>query len=220
MLLRRSPSAAFVPNMYVFPGGRVEATDSAHEALELLAGLRSGAAAACMDLPHGDPSATAYYLAAIRETFEETGILIGLRSDGSAPPTAADSTEVDWLRTELLEDRIRFIDVLARLQCRPTGGALRYFAHWITPRGAPIRFDTRFFAARVAAGARPTVDEREMSDARWMMPSKALRAHASGSLPMIRPTIWALQKLARFATAEEALRALATETVVTILPDE
>jgi 8-oxo-dGTP pyrophosphatase MutT (NUDIX family) len=219
LLLRRNSRAGFVPRMYVFPGGRVDASDAEAAAVDVLDGVTHETAAKRLGLHDSHPPAVAYYVAALREAFEETGILVGMGSDGSRPPTAATDPEVDRIRDELMEDRIGFVEALARLECRLSGHALEYFAHWITPRSEPRRFDARFFAARVAPKAQAIVDPREMTEARWLHPARALEEHAAGGLPMIRPTVWALEKLRDFARAEEAIRALADEEVVTILPD-
>jgi 8-oxo-dGTP pyrophosphatase MutT (NUDIX family) len=220
LLLRRNRRAGFVPGMYVFPGGRVDASDADPAALSRLDDLTPDAAANRLDLRDAIPPAIAYYLAAVREAFEETGILVGSLEDGSAPPTAAADPAVDRVRDQLMESRIKFADALARMQCRMAGAALHYFAHWITPLREPRRFDTRFFAARVEAGATPIVDPREMTDARWLAPAQALEEHFRGHLPMILPTVQTLQRLSTFSAVADALDAFAIESVVTILPDQ
>ena len=204
----------------MFPGGRVDAGDADEATLALLDEPTREAAAERLDLRDADPPAIAYYLAALREAFEETGILIGSLPDGSPPPPAADDPEIDRIRDDLMEDRIGFADALRRMRCRVSGAGLEYFAHWITPRRQPRRFDTRFFAARVVGDSTPVVDAREMTEARWTTPSAALDAHARGELPMILPTVRTLERLEGFAHVAEALRALALERVVTILPPD
>jgi 8-oxo-dGTP pyrophosphatase MutT (NUDIX family) len=204
--------------MYVFPGGRVDNSDADAALVALLDGLTPEAAAARLGLAGSDPPAIAYYLAALREAFEETGILVGHLDDGSVPPTAAEDPAVDRVRDDLMEDRIVFAEAASRLGCRFPGSAIEYFAHWITPRRQPRRFDTRFFAVRVGAGRESIVDPREMTDARWITPAAALARHARGEMPMILPTVSTLEKLGAFGATAEALQALARETVVTILP--
>jgi len=218
LLLRRNSRAGFVPDMYVFPGGRVDASDSDPSALGRLDDLTPGVAAERLDLLDADPPAIAYYLAACREAFEETGILVGSRANGSPAATAASDPAIDGIRDELMESRIEFTTALARMDCRIAGGALQYFAHWITPRREPRRFDTRFFAARVDASSKSIVDPREMTDARWITPAEALVEHVRGDLPMIIPTVHTLQRLDAYSAAAEALEALSLEAVVTILP--
>lgn len=219
LLLRRNRRAGFVPDMYVFPGGRVDDADARSGALSLLDDLTSEAAAGRLGLgPEADPPAIAYYVAALREAFEETGILLGSLTDGSVPPTAADEPEVDRIRDDLMEDRIDFAQALTRMECRVSAAVLEYFAHWITPRRQPRRFDTRFFAARVTGAGTPIADPREMTEARWIAPAAALDEHARGELPMILPTVRTLEGLEAFSDTAEALEALSRERVVTILP--
>lgn len=218
LLLKRSRSAGFVPGAYVFPGGRVDASDATEDTLSRMDGLTPEAAAERLELPNADPPAIAYYLAALREAFEETGILIGSGPDGEPPRTAAADPTVDAVRDDLMEDRVTFAEVLDRLQCRIDGTSVEYLAHWVTPLPEPRRFDTRFFAARVPAGSEPIVDPREMTDALWIAPADALERSDNGELPMIFPTIKTLEHLSDYATPEEAITALAALSVRTIMP--
>jgi 8-oxo-dGTP pyrophosphatase MutT (NUDIX family) len=218
LLLRRSRTAGFVPGAYVFPGGRVDRADAAPGVLERLNGLDAAAAAARLELPDGDPPALAYYLAAIREAYEETGILVARRADGSAPPTAAESAEVEAVRNDLMEDRVDFVEALDRLGCRVDGEAVEYLAHWITPEPEPRRYDTRFFAARVHAHAHAVVDAREMTDAVWLTPEAALDRNEQGTLPMVFPTIHTLREMRGFRDVGNVLRELGRRTIPAIMP--
>lgn len=218
LLLRRSRNAGFVPGAYVFPGGRVDASDADEDVVGYLDGLDAGAAAERLQLPDGEPPALAYYLAALREAFEETGILVGRRGDGKAPATAAEDPPVDAVRDDLMEDRITFAQALERLHCRLDGGAVEYLAHWITPEPEPRRYDTRFFAAGVRAGARAIVDPREMTDAVWLTPAAALARNRAGTLPMVFPTIRTLEQLRGTERVEAALDGLRERSVATIMP--
>lgn len=218
LLMRRHRRAGFVPGAYVFPGGRVDGSDASPAAIERLDGLGPADAERRLDLVGADPPAIAYYLAALREAFEETGILVGTRSDGTHPPTAAEDARVDAVREELMSDRIDFAETLSRLGCRIAGDEVEYLAHWITPEPEPRRYDTRFFAARVREGSTPIVDPREMTDAVWLTPSAALEGFEDGSLPMVFPTIRTLEQLAPHRSACDALEAIGAEAVRTILP--
>ena len=218
LLMRRSRSAGFVPGAYVFPGGRVDGADAMPVAIRKLDGLTPDEAAGRLGLADGEPPAIAYYLAALREAFEETGILVGLRSDGSAPPTAAEDSMIDSIRDDLMEGRISFAEAISLMQCRIDFTAVEYLAHWITPEPEPRRYDTRFFAAKVRADAMPIVDPREMTDALWVTPGEALRRADRGDLPMVFPTIRTLEQLAPFETADEALEGLRGAPVRTIMP--
>jgi 8-oxo-dGTP pyrophosphatase MutT (NUDIX family) len=218
LLLKRNRSAGFVPGAYVFPGGRVDTADADEEIVSRVDGLDGPAADRRLSLPTGDPPALAYYLAAVREAFEETGILIGHDSAGVAPATAAQDPEVDALRDELMEDRMGFADVLDRMRCRIDGPALEYIAHWITPEVEPRRFDTRFFAAKVPAEAKVIVDTREMSDAVWLTPAGALERYVQGALPMVFPTIKTLEQLEQYRSVNEALMDLGGQEIPTFMP--
>jgi len=218
LLMRRNRRAGFVPGAYVFPGGRVDGADAAPEAVARLRDLSAASASRRLDLPDADPPAVAYYLAALREAFEETGIVVGERPDGTPPRTAAEDPEVDAVRNELMDDRISFAVALDRLDCTVSGDAIEYVAHWITPTPEPRRYDTRFFAARVQAGATPIIDPREMTDALWLTPAAALLRCDAGSLPMVFPTIRTIEDLQPFETVDAALDAFGGEPVRTILP--
>lgn len=218
LLLRRNRSAGFVPGAYVFPGGRVDRSDASDATVARLDGLDAGAAARRLELPKGDPPALAYYLAALREAFEETGILVARDADGRAPRTAAEDPVVDALRDDLMEERITFEGVLDRLGCRLDGAAVEYLAHWITPEPEPRRFDTRFFAAKVRPGVDAVVDPREMTDAVWITPAAALRRLREGTLPMVFPTIHTLEDLERFHSVDAILSDLRGRRIPTILP--
>ncbi|MGB1656178.1 MAG: NUDIX hydrolase [Longimicrobiales bacterium] len=217
LLMRRSRKAGFAPGAYVFPGGRVDTSDALPSVVSLLDDLDPDTARQRLE-HNGEPPAIAYYLAALREAFEETGIMVGLREDGSAPPTAAEDPDVDEIRDALMGDRIGFHEAIERLGCRIAGDAIEYIAHWITPEPEPRRYDTRFFAAKVRAGATAIIDPREMTDALWLSPGDALARLDRGELPMVFPTIKTIEALSRYDSADEALEGYGAEPVRTILP--
>lgn len=202
----------------MFPGGRVDGSDATEELLTFVDGLTAEAAAKRLGLVDGDPPAIAYYLASVREAFEETGILVGRDTNGDEPATAEENEQVDATRDDLMEDRISFAQVLGQLDCRIDGASCEYLAHWITPKPEPRRYDTRFFAAKVREGATPIVDAREMTDAIWITPVAALARCDEGTLPMVFPTIKMLEQLRGYGTADEMLTSLAGQSVRTIMP--
>ena len=218
LLLRRDRSASFVPGAYVFPGGRVDQADWTKTTLARVDGLTPETAADRLGLADTNPPAIAYYVAALREAFEETGILIGVGPNSEAPPTAAEDADIEVLRNGLMEGHVSFTEALEQLSCRIDGSSIEYLAHWITPEREPRRFDTRFFAARVQADTKPMFDPREMTDAVWVTPQDAISRNQAGTLPMIFPTISTLQQLADYATAEDALREIGNASIPTVLP--
>ena len=198
LLLRRNRATGFVPGAWVFPGGRVDAADGEDALADCWDGLtREGAAGRLGLAPDAQPPAIAYYGAAVREAVEETGLLPGV--------VVGAVGAVGRAREALLSGGVPFAEVLKALGARLDGAAVEYIAHWVTPLVEPRRYDTRFFAARVAAGASAVYDEREMTGAVWLTPRAALERHRRGRLPMIFPTIRTLEDLCDFATVEDLL---------------
>jgi 8-oxo-dGTP pyrophosphatase MutT (NUDIX family) len=219
LLLERARSAGFVPGAWVFPGGRVDSDDAKPELLARLTGLTNEQASRRLGLAEqAEPPALAYYVAAIREAFEETGLLVGVGSKGEPASGAGRDQEVRRLRSALLADEDVFPTVLDSLGMRMDCASVEYVAHWITPVIEPRRYDTRFFAAAVPAGVEALPNEREVTRALWLTPAEALRRNLAGELPMVFPTIRTLNALLGFATPREALSAFRERKISAILP--
>lgn len=219
LLLRRVRSSGFVPGAWVFPGGRVDADDASPELVERTADLTPAGAAAALGMPAGaEPAAIAYVIAALREAFEETGLLLAVRDSGSPVPSAAEDATLAHMRRRLLADDDLFAPLLAEHDLHLDGGAVAYLAHWITPVVEPRRYDARFFAAAVEGGGELLLNEAEMSAARWETPEGALELHASGELPMVFPTVKTLESLVGFESPRAALEGLASRRVPSWLP--
>jgi recombination protein RecT len=187
LLLRRHRASGFVPGAWVFPGGRVDAADSdpalrAHFATD----------------PPGEPPLE-YFMAALREVFEETGVLLARGGDPGAPPDAsADPALAHW-REQLLVDRATLLEAVRAMGRQLDPAALVPIAHWITPAAEPRRYDTRFFLAPLPAGCTSCADAREMTDELWLRPGDALARFRAGQLPMVFPTVRTLEQLDGFA---------------------
>jgi 8-oxo-dGTP pyrophosphatase MutT (NUDIX family) len=219
LLLRRVRTAGFVPGAFVFPGGRVDADDALPALIDRLDGLSAERAGARLGLsPDADPPAIAYYVAALREAFEETGLLVGRDHSGAPSGCAAADPGMRALLAELREDEDRFPSVLDRVGCRMDGGALEYIGHWITPVIEPRRYDTRFFAAAVPAGQEALIHEAELSEAVWLTPAEALELNVRGGLPMVFPTIRTLESLLPFRAPAEVLEGFRDREIPAILP--
>lgn len=207
LLLKRLHSAGFVPGAYVFPGGRVDPADADRRVIARADGLA----------PDAEPEPM-YWVAALRELFEETGVLLARGASGEALPCAADDPLLVGAREALLEERLSFLEVLESLEAGLALSEVVYFAHWITPVAEARRYDTRFFLARLPAGCEATADPRETAEALWLTPAEALRRFRDGHLPMVFPTASTLEALAGFASAEDALAASRGRPVAPILP--
>ena len=205
LLLRRHKSSGFVPGAYVFPGGRVDAGDSSEDLSRLVS------------RPPAEPPLE-YWLATVREVFEETGVLLARTAAGGHANSTASPARLGELRESLMTDAATIALVLEALDARPDLDAMAYAAHWITPVVEPRRYDTRFFYAKLPPGAEATADAREMSDARWLSPAAALDEFSRGRLPMVFPTVRTLEDLLPYDSADAALTAARTMTVRPILP--
>jgi 8-oxo-dGTP pyrophosphatase MutT (NUDIX family) len=201
LLLRRNPRSVFVPGAHVFPGGAVEPTDA--DAHPVDAGAPTDAeASARLDLVSGG---LAYWVAAVRETFEESGLLL---ADGPVAAAAADRLAVD-VGERLLADVCGEHALTLRL------GDLRYFGHWVTPPGGPRRYTTRFFVAPAPEGQLHAHDDTEVVDSEWVTPQLALRRFAAGEWDLILPTERSLHALAQFSTVADVLAHLDTRPPLT-----
>jgi 8-oxo-dGTP pyrophosphatase MutT (NUDIX family) len=200
----------FASGALVFPGGRVDDNDFA----------LARNTALCPN-PNGiDSKAMAFRLAAIRETFEECGVLLA-RPNGSASliDAAALRAVEQTHRAPLAEGQISFADVLSAFNLLPATDLLAHFAHWITPRHQPKRYDTQFFLAEAPVEHLAVHDGAEAVDSLWITPRQVLTDTASGRFRLVFATQMNLMKLAHYATAAEAIETARAATVVTVLPE-
>jgi 8-oxo-dGTP pyrophosphatase MutT (NUDIX family) len=194
LLTRRPSTMAFAAGMMVFPGGRVDTVDSdpGHAARSSLT-----PAAAAERLGGGtEPElAAALHVAAIRELFEEAGILLADAGATDATAEGGDGSRLSGLRADLLAGRVTFTEVADRLDLRLRPDRLVPIARWLTPVAYPRRFDARFFAAELPLGTTPTFVGNEVADHRWSTPRAALDAMAAHEIEMWIPTSSTLQRI-------------------------
>ena len=188
LMTRRSLTASFAPGAYVFPGGGIDASDAA---TWQQARQRPGQPA-----QQGIEA-----IAAIRESFEELGVLLAWRSDGSMA-NASDLARLD--RSQPLP-----------AQCQSLGLTLAadqvfVLARWTTDRDLPRRFEVPFLVARMPDGQIPVADETEQFEPVWVRPADALERHASGSFFIVFPTIRTLERLRGYASVQGVLDACAS----------
>ncbi len=149
--------------------------------------------------------ALAYYSAAIRELFEETGVLLARDPQGRMPPAALRPTvdELHASRYRLVSQDDRWPEFLARNELTLAVDAISYFAWWITPTARPRRFSTRFFVAMMPDGQAARHDGIELTDSRWVTAAAALEEGKLGNLVLPPPTMATLGELAPFQSADE-----------------
>lgn len=217
-MLLRTVKSDFNAGAYVFPGGAVDRSDGGERAQRLCSGLDAAQANARLGI---DSGALAFYLAAVRECFEEAGVLLAAGADGQIlglHDAAAQQRFADY-RAALNAGKLDLADICEREQlCLPLE-RVHYYSHWITPEGMPRRYDTRFFLCRAPAGQEPLHDGQETVDHCWVRPADALARHAAGSFNLVPATRKQLEFLARFADSNSLLRHVAAiERVPAILP--
>lgn len=208
MLCRHASSSRW-PDIYVFPGGTVDDDDAALARSALL--RRDGAS----ENPERESADAAFEVAALREAFEEAGLLHAARRDGT--PLAIDRRVLD-ARAALLARERTFTQTLSGLDAVLDARPIVHFSHWITPRREPRRYDTHFYLAPAPAGQPGSTDEIETRDGLWISPAQALRRHAAGELPLVFPTVKHLERLAPFASTAEALAFASSKPIRVVEP--
>ena len=189
LMTRRSMTASFAAGAYVFPGGGVDATDA-------LAHGHATRRASQSDLH------LTQAIAAIRESFEELGILLARHGHGGYA-TSQDIAALDRKAPLAAQCRERGLTL--------AGDQVFVLAHWVTDRDMPRRFDVPFLVARMPEGQSPIADESEQFDPVWVRPSEALARHQTGDFFMIFPTLRTLERLQDFPHVDAVLQACATE---------
>lgn len=187
LMTRRSLQASFAPGAYVFPGGRVDDADHAH--------------ARRLSANEHDAPDRAFVIAAIREAFEELGILLARDAQGRW----ADDAAIARMNRDPGEDFAAQLDALG---FEAAVDEVRWFSHWITDRDLPKRFDTRFLVAAMPPGQTPVADDAEQFAPEWVHPAGALARHERGEFDMIFPTIRTLRQLEGFADVARLLAAI------------
>ena len=187
LMLQRTQSAAFLGGAYVFAGGSLDAADDDGRIVARVRGL---------SLP---TPPVAYWIAAIRECFEEAGILLACDAQGQFV-SAARAAELAHYRSR------PFVELLQGEDLYLPASELAYCGHWITAPGRARRFDTRFFVARAPDGQEGSHDAGEMVHALWITPREALERGARGEIELVHATRETLSELKNFATAAEAIR--------------
>ncbi len=195
-MLRRTTRAAFGAGMFVFPGGRVDDVDASGDIAQYCRGLDDRAASDALGLPSGG---LAYWVAAVRECFEEAGVLLAERHDGA--PLALDPND----RHAVHDSELSIVDLCARDGLVLDLSATHYVDHWITPIGESRRFDTRFFLAECPSDQVLAHDDRETVESLWVRPERALQMADDGELTMMPPTVANLRRLLGHSSVVEAL---------------
>ena len=196
----------FASGALVFPGGKTEPND------------HDPALGDFLDGAHADKNQCAIQVAAIREAFEECGILLAREAGTQALISGERLAELESYRDRLHKGEVSTVEFLQREGLRLACDRLVHFAHWITPEMLPKRFDTHFFLAAAPADHLAVHDGHESVDSVWIRPDDAFAGAESGRYTIIFPTLRNVAKLGESTNTAEAIAAAQAATVVTVLP--
>jgi 8-oxo-dGTP pyrophosphatase MutT (NUDIX family) len=218
LLVRRHTRSAFMPGAYVFPGGSIEAADYTRKAERICRGLSFQQAQDIIAGTHPPEKALAFFVAAIRETFEEAGILLAYRE---IPDFVAfnedEKMRFTKYRRQVRKNPFSFATIIDKEGLRLATEKLFYFAHWITPEISPIRFDTRFFVAVAPSKQEAIEDELETTAHMWISPQKVLKEQEEG-LTVPFATLSNITVLAQFTSVDEVIASTRNKEIPTIQP--
>jgi 8-oxo-dGTP pyrophosphatase MutT (NUDIX family) len=207
-LTRRPDGMPFLGGMYCFPGGAVAQEDFAPRMIERCRGRTADQARKIAGAQFSPRQALGFWIAAVRELFEEVGVLLavdasGKRVDGKNTKRLAEK------HGALLDKSLSFVGLLEseKLYCDLTG--LAYLSHWQTPAQTTLRFDTRFFVAALPQDQTPLETSEEVTHSVWLAPDLAMQRYARGELPMIFPTFTSLRTLADFESLDAVMKEFA-----------
>jgi 8-oxo-dGTP pyrophosphatase MutT (NUDIX family) len=212
LLVKRKAGDAFGES-YTFPGGVVDADES--NAHSFCQGLSADDANEILNVTDGGLD---FYSAAIRELFEETGLLLAREQQGRWP---TDNQQLQILRAAIIQGQLSWSDFLQRQGLRIACDAMHYFAHWVTPMQLPKRWSTRFFLAEAPTGQDARHDGAELTDSRWLTAAIAIEHGRDGSMKIPHPTyktLWVLGGLNSVDAALEWAQSQTRKGVPTIRP--
>lgn len=209
----KRPGGVDFPDLHVFPGGKLDEQD-------LLSDCVSGCDETRADSLLGVAGALRYWVAAIRECFEECGVL--LARAGTELVDLSDQVVIekfDRYRHALIDGDLSLVQLCEAERLHLAADELLYFSHWLTPEAAPRRFDTRFFIARMPAAQETAAHQWETAGSEWVDAADALEAGRSGDWRMIAPTMTTLESIARYGSLDELERAVREESHLPELSD-
>jgi 8-oxo-dGTP pyrophosphatase MutT (NUDIX family) len=215
VFMMKRPGSGDFPDLHVFPGGKLDERDYVPD---LLDGIDDATASRALGIAAGG---TRYWVAAIRECFEECGVLLATR-DGALVRwrDEREALHFDGYRQQLIDGHLDLGTLCRREGLRLAGDRVAYFSHWITPPQAPRRFDTRFFIAEMPEDQDTLAHHWETAGEEWVRPRDALAAHEAGAWRMISPTLVTLQSIADYADVEDMIAAVARGAHLQPLTDD
>ncbi len=219
LMVLRHPRNKFVADSYVFPGGALDQGDCEDRLQPFCRGLQPTEASKILCDMVSPERSLGSWIAGIRETFEEAGILLACSESGKllSLQEESDAARFAGYRRDLLAGKIDFGKILEKEKLTLATDCVYYYSHWITPEPAPIRYDVRFFLAAWPEGQRACHDGVELTNHLWITPQEALRANGRGKFRMVLPTIMTMRELCAFGSVEEAIRSTRDKSIPALL---
>ena len=205
-MTRRPQEMRFLGGFFVFPGGSVKRSDAAPAMLELCRGLSPEDARTRLGDELSAEDAIGHWVAAIRELYEEVGVLLTVDGEGGAVMARETRERMAAKRQSLLSGSVSFPELLASEELFCDLGSPVYFYHRVTPERYAMRFDTRFFLAPLPEGQVPLSVSEEVTESLWITPEEGLKRSERGRMAIIPPTLSTLRTLADLGTWEALCR--------------
>ncbi len=220
-MAQRHQKQTFMAGAYVFPGGQLEETDNDSQ-LENYIKTVDGfdPCRLLQDSALSREKARGFFIAAIRETFEETGIIFGGKTSGYFISLNNEYTlqRFNHYRQELSASQITLTGIAQKENILLFPDALIPYAHWITPEFEKKRFNTFFFLAKLPTGQTPLADAMELTESLWVTPQKALEMHRKKEIILMPPTLKTVEELSAFRNINELFSATQKKIIYPILP--
>jgi 8-oxo-dGTP pyrophosphatase MutT (NUDIX family) len=221
LLMRRHARQSFMAKAFVYPGGQLDDADC-HPELAAVAGNMTAEAAQQFlnesDISHA--KALGLFFTAVRETFEESGILLARKTSGRQLDFADKETRQRFARYRamILQQEMTLRDLARKENLVFRLNDLKPYARWVTPVVEKKRFDTRFFLAAMPPGQKPVHDSREMTETLWIEPERALLKQIKGDMLLMPPTLKTLEELANQSSLSDLSSQASSTTIQPIMP--
>ena len=221
-MVQRELRQDFLAGACVFPGGKMDVDDKVEDLIHCITGFDGKQARVLLQEPELDEcTALGLFIAAIRELFEEAGILLAYTSDGRLLNMSDDNirSRFNEYRVAIHDKKLSLLDLAGTENLTYAVDVLLPFSHWITPEAVRKRFDTRFFLARLPGGQKTDYDQVELMGYEWRTPDVILEQNYTGKILMIPPTLKTIEELSSFESIEKLFSHARSRRIYPILPE-
>jgi 8-oxo-dGTP pyrophosphatase MutT (NUDIX family) len=221
LLMRRHARQRFMAKAFVYPGGQLDETDCDPGLADVANGMTAEAAKQILNEPDlSEETALGLFFAAVRETFEESGVLLAEYTSGKKLDFRDETLRLRFARYRdmILQQEMTLRELAIKEKLFFRLDHLRPYAHWITPEVEQKRFDTRFFLTTIPSGQKPVHDAREMTETLWIEPAKALQKQKDGDILLMPPTLKTLEEMANQSSWSDLAALASSTTIQPIMP--